>query len=142
MSKLTNYSFVVIFDEDRQAGQAQYTMRGGQLPMRAVTPVHSEVVGMYCGDKDLLLIEFKAMPEALTTIDELPKSRFETVRGVEVTGAVRELTQRADEFHDSIKALMQSIWPDLNQDDEDEAPIQTPEPEPEPGPAKAKRRGK
>jgi hypothetical protein len=140
MSKLTNYSFVVIFDEDRQAGQAQYTMRGGQLPMRAVTPVHSQVTGMYCGDKDLLLIEFKAMPETLTTIDELPKSRFETVRGIEVTGAVRELTQRADEFHDTIKALTQSIWPDLNQDDEDT----TPEPEPEQTPApepKSRRKG-
>lgn len=140
MSKLTNYSFVVIFDEDRQAGQAQYTMRGGQLPMRAVTPVHSQVTGMYCGDKDLLLIEFKAAPEVPTTIDELPKSRFETVRGIEVTGAVRELTQRADSFHDTIKVLMQSIWPDLNQDDEDTTPEPAPEPTAEP--AKAKRKGK
>lgn len=59
MGKLTTHQFVEIFNESKEAGQAEYTARGGKLPMRSVAQVRSVFTGMFCADRDTLLVEAK-----------------------------------------------------------------------------------
>ena len=124
MGKLTTYQFVEIFDETRTAGKASYTSRGGLLPVTEVAVVRSTFTGLFCADRDTLLIEATAVASvgmADVVIDELPEPIIEAVRDLNVTRAVRELPDRADEYHRRIAAACAASWPELNQPGDNES---------------------
>lgn len=118
MSKLTKYDFVEIFNERKTAGKAQYEAKGGRLPVKEIAIVGSTVTGLFCAERDVLLLEFTTDNSAATEIDELPKGHIETIQGVNVTKAVRELPERADDWHMHIRVACAAAFPRLNEDGE------------------------
>jgi len=108
MPKLTNYTFVEIFDEERKAGDIELTEPVGMLDVGDAAAVFSKVTGLYCSDLRVLLIDHRAGrftdDGEFYDLKQAPKPHVVALRNIGVTAAVRDLPSHADEWHQFITA--------------------------------------
>lgn len=114
MPKLTNYQFTEIFNETNPAGNALSTMKGGLIEVKDTVPFYSTVSGLYCAELDVLLIEYKLHNPDGMLADDIPEPRVEVIRGISVTKAVRELPDRATNYHQESIVFLQHAFPAVN----------------------------
>jgi hypothetical protein len=117
MSKLTTFSFVEIFNERRVAGRVLRAAPDGQLPIPDPILLSSVVTGIFCAERNMLIVQYQCYDSAIDLpieINPLPPADEEIVTGLSVTDAVRHLPNRATEWHDQIAAAVAEEFPALN----------------------------
>lgn len=103
MPKLTNYTFVEIFDEEKGAGKATLTEPVGMFEVGQQIPVFSKVTGLYCAELLVLLVDCRVGRNNNSgDFVDLKMGIMPTVqahRNMTVTAAVRDLPAYADDWH-------------------------------------------
>jgi len=112
MPKLTNYTFVEIFDEVRRAGEVALVEPFGMLDIGMSISLMSKVTGLFCNELRVLLIDCRAgnfnNDGDFVDIKSAPAPTVQAQRNVSVTAAVRDLPAYADDWHKHVAAWVQA----------------------------------
>ena len=108
-----HYSFEQVYHDTKCAGRAMCVPQGELLPISGL--VLSRVTGLYCWERQTLLIETEAEVSvwAIEEVEGLPRPAIEAMRGVGADAINGVLGARADEFHARVSAICAALWPEI-----------------------------